>query len=76
MTRKLVDSPPGQPLRIVNIDAGRGARLQLMNLGLDVGQEIKLLSKSLLRGPVLVMHGATELAIGHGLAAKILVESS
>jgi Fur family transcriptional regulator, ferric uptake regulator len=70
----LAECRRGDRLRVVEIDAGRGAALHLLNLGLDVGDTIELLQRSLLRGPVLVRRGATQVAIGHGLAAQILVE--
>jgi ferrous iron transport protein A len=74
MTVRLVECRRGDRVRIVRIDAGRGAALSLMSLGLNVGDTVELLRSSPLRGPLLVSHGATEVAIGFGLAEKILVE--
>ena len=74
MTLRLVDCRRGDRVRIVRIDAGRGASLNLMNLGLNVGETIELLRSSPLRGPLLVSRGHTEVAVGYRLAEKILVE--
>jgi len=74
MTIKLTECKRGDRVRIKAIDAGRGATLNLMNLGLDLGHEVELLQRSPLRGPLLVMHGDTEIAIGYGMAQKIVVE--
>ena len=74
MTVQLVQCRRGDRVRIVSIDAGRGAVLNLMNLGLDVGHTIELLQSSPMHGPLLVSHGGTEVAIGYHLAERILVE--
>ena len=74
MTVRLVECRRGDRVRIVSIGAGRGALLNLMNLGLDVGHRVELLQRSPLHGPLLVSHDGTEVAIGYGLAEKILVE--
>lgn len=74
MTVPLVECRKGDRVRIVKIDAGRGASLHLMHLGLDVGHTVELLQRSPLHGPILVSHDGTEVAIGYGLAEKILVE--
>lgn len=74
MTLRLVECRTGDRVRIVSIDAGHGAVLNLMNLGLDVGHVVELRRRSALHGPLLVSHDDTEVAIGYGLAEKILVE--
>jgi len=74
MTVRLVECRRGDRVRIVRIDAGRGAVLNLMNLGLDIGHTVELVQSSPLRGPLLVSYGDTEVAIGYHLAEKILVE--
>jgi len=74
MTVKLAECKRGDRVKILSIDAGRGATLSLMNMGLDVGHELELVQRSPLRGPLLVIHGNTEIAIGYGMAEKILVE--
>lgn len=73
-TCRLVDCKPGQKVRIERVDAGRGAILNLMNMGLSKGQEVTLVRKSPLHGPVLVHSEDAEVAIGHGLAGKIRVQ--
>jgi Fe2+ transport system protein FeoA len=70
----LVECRRGDRLRVVGVDAGRGASLHLLHLGLDVGDTIELVQRSPLGGPVLVRRGDTQVAIGHHLAARISVE--
>jgi Fe2+ transport system protein FeoA len=76
MTVKLVSCQRGDRVRIVKVDAGKGAILNLINLGLDVGHQIELLQRSPFRGPLLISHCGTEIAIGYGLAEKIMVEKN
>ena len=53
-----------------------GANLQskLMNMGVYKGKEITKLSHIGLRGPVVIKSGRSILALGHDIAAKIMVE--
>ncbi|MBP7570166.1 MAG: ferrous iron transport protein A [Acidobacteria bacterium] len=74
MTVRLVECDRGDVVRIVRIDAARGATLRLMNLGLNVGGIAEIVQCSPLRGPLLLSHGGTEVALGYHLAEKILVE--
>lgn len=74
MTR-LIDCKDGSRIKIVQINAGHGAQINLSNLGLHIGDQIKFGRKSPLRGPVIITHRGTEIAIGYKLAQKILVEN-
>ncbi len=74
MTVRLVECGRGDQVRILRIDAGRGATLRLMNMGLNVGATAAVVQCSPLRGPLLLSHGGTEVALGYHLAEKILVE--
>ena len=74
MTVRLVECSRGDRVRVVRIDAGRGAALNLMDMGISVGETIELLQSSPMRGPLLVSRGDTEVAVGYRLAEKILVE--
>ena len=71
---KLTDFEKGTKVRIADIAAGYGAKRNLMNLGLSIGNIIEIKRISSLKGPVVVLLDNTEIAIGHGLAEKISVE--
>ncbi|MBZ0181014.1 MAG: ferrous iron transport protein A [Melioribacteraceae bacterium] len=71
---RLIDCLNGSKVKILSIDAGKGAELNLMNLGLNIGDIITVSKRSRLRGPVVIINKDSEIAIGHGLAEKILVE--
>ena len=65
----------GQPHKIIEIVAGLEARKKLISLGIHVGDEILKLNHSRW-SPVLIRNLTTrssKIAIGQGLAKKILV---
>ena len=64
----------GQKGKIIRISGGHGITGKLEALGIRDGQEIKKISEQWMRGPVLLQHGSTQLALGFGMASKVLVE--
>ena len=60
--------------RVVKIEGGAGLVNRLGAMGIRPGRKITKLSSMLMRGPVMVQQGSTRLAIGYGMAGKILVE--
>ncbi|MFC1511001.1 ferrous iron transport protein A [Candidatus Margulisiibacteriota bacterium] len=59
---------------IVNmIDGGQGVMQRLQAMGVREGKEVKKISGMFLFGPVTVQVGQTRIAIGHGMASKIMV---
>ncbi len=65
---------PGQSGRVMQIDGGAGLVSRLNALGIRPGKKITKVSSMLMRGPVTVQLGSTRLAIGFGMASKIIVE--
>ena len=63
---------PGKKAKIVSLIGGRGLREHLVGMGLNVGEEIKVLKQGS-PGPLLVAVKETRLAIGQGVAWKIMV---
>lgn len=66
---------PGQKVRVVSIVAGRGLTQRLISMGLNVGSEIEVI-KSGAPGPFLIAIKETRLAIGRGIAYKIMVSQN
>jgi ferrous iron transport protein A len=64
----------GQRGRIVRIIGGRGLVCKLEALGIREGEEIKKVSEQWLRGPVLLRHGHSQVALGFRMAAKVFVK--
>ena len=65
---------PGQSGKVLRIDGGIGLVSRLSALGIRPGMKIIKISSMLMRGPVTVQLGSTRLAIGFGMANRILVE--
>ncbi|MFH1369088.1 MAG: FeoA family protein [Elusimicrobiota bacterium] len=63
----------GQKARVVAIQGGWGFQRKLENIGIRVGSEISNLSGGE-NGPVVVRSGCTQVALGRGMARKIIVE--
>lgn len=72
----LINAPPDKSLKIISFLGGHGVRRRLLALGFHKGDIIELDSRSILRGPVLVhdLTSDTSVALGRGIAQKIMVE--
>jgi len=70
----IAEMPVGQTGRIVEIQGGFGMTGKLDALGIRKGEAITKVSSQWMRGPVLVRHGNTDVAIGYGMARHIAVE--
>ena len=62
----------GQEVTLVDIDGGRGIRTRLAGMGLAPGVKLSVLRTG--PGPLMVAVRDTRLALGHGMAHKIIVE--
>jgi ferrous iron transport protein A len=65
----------GQSGLVVRIDGGAGLASRLSALGLRPGKKVTKVSSMLMRGPVTVQIGTMRVAIGFGMAGKIVVEA-
>ena len=63
---------PGERIRIVRIQGGRGVQGRLTSMGLNQGAEVEVI-KSSGPGPFIVASGQTRIALGFGMAQKIVV---
>ncbi len=70
----LVQLKPDNRARVAEIHGGDNLRNRLMSMGIYKGKELVKLSHIGLRGPVVVKIGRGILALGHGVAAKIILE--
>ena len=66
----------GQRGKIVEINGGHGLARKLDALGIRAGKKITKISAQWMRGPVLVRQNHTQIALGFGMASKVLVELS
>ncbi len=64
----------GQTGTIISVLGGMGASKRLADLGLVNGKDIKVIRKTLFRGPLQIEVSGSRLILGRGLTSKILVE--
>jgi len=75
--KKLVNlrqMPSGRSGKVVEIQGGMGLVHRLSTLGVRPGKKITKISSMLMRGPVTIQVDNTRLAIGFGMAGRIIVE--
>lgn len=66
---------PGETVRFVAIEGGHCLRKRLADLGLNAGEMISVI-QSATHGPMILEVKDSRLALGRGVAHKILVEPS
>ena len=71
----LIKIKVNQKVKISEIQGGKALQNRFMSMGVYPGREIVKLSHFILRGPVAIKVGRAVLALGYGMANKILVET-
>lgn len=74
MKKDITQLEQNQHGKIVEILGGVGLHKKLDALGIRIGVEITKLSSISSKGPVIVQVGSSQIAIGYGMAKKIIVE--
>jgi Fe2+ transport system protein FeoA len=69
----LANAKIGQTFRLVAIDGGAQLRRRLADLGLNTGMTVEVVN-SIKAGPMILSVKDSRLAIGRGMAEKIIVE--
>ena len=64
----------GQSGKVAEIQGGQGLINRLNALGIRPGKRITKVSSMLMQGPVTIQSGSTRMAVGFGMAQKIIVE--
>jgi len=64
----------GQTGTIIQILGGRGLNRRLDAMGIRPGKKVTKISSMLFNGPVTLRTDHTQIAVGFGMAQKILVE--
>ena len=71
--QSLTDLPAGAAGTVAIIQGGAGMLLKLGRLGLRPGAHLRKVGGLYGRGPVLVEVAGTQVALGHGMAGRVLV---
>ncbi len=64
----------GDKVKVIKLNAGKRATQRLISMGIIPGNIVEIARVSSLGGPVLIRYEGSEIAIGYGLASKIIVE--
>jgi len=75
MVVNLANVKSGSKVKVVRIKGGLGIRQRLSCLGIHPGDIVILQNSGFMRGPVLVNIHGNQVALGRGIATKILVET-
>ena len=70
----LAQMQEGQVGKVVEVLGGRGMIVRLSALGIRPGRRVVKISSVFLRGPVTVQVNQSQVAIGFGMARRIMVE--
>jgi len=70
----LVDMKPGESGVVTGIEGGSNRTARIQGMGIRVGKRIKKEGAHLWRGPQTILVDKFKVAIGFGMASKIMVE--
>jgi len=70
----LTQMESGKKGKVIEVQGGRGLIARLNAMGIRPGVGITKISGQIMRGPVIVSVGNTQIAIGFGMASRVLVE--
>ena len=77
MKRSTVDQlSANQKARVIEYQGGLGVRKRLEHMGIHPGDVITVMQRGALGGPILIKVHGFQLALGRGIASKILVEET
>jgi len=71
---RLIQLQPGDSARVIQIDRGYGLQWRLNRLGIHTGDVVTVEGRGALHGPLLVTVHGMRVALGRGVARRILVE--
>jgi ferrous iron transport protein A len=72
--KSLLEVTVGSTVKIITVSGGRGSRRVLAHLGIGMGSTITVKRNAPFAGPLLIENHGFAIAIGRGVAAKIMVE--
>ena len=70
----LVEMNVGKTGTVIEMHGGHGMERNLEGMGIRIGSRIKKISQQIMNGPVVLSYGNTHVAVGHGMAKRLMVE--
>ena len=74
MENTLVKLKEGQEARILRLDGGMTFQHKLRTLGIREGKTIRIVTKQIFNGPLVVEVDGRNTTMGKGMASKIIIE--
>ena len=74
MIVSLVAMKLGETGVVTEIEGGHEARARIQGMGIRIGKKVKKQGAHFWRGPQTILVDNFKVAIGHGMASKIMVE--
>lgn len=71
---KLTDLQPEQKARILRLEGGYGFQRNLRLRGIREGKIVEVITRQPIGGPVVICVDEREIAIGRGMASRVIVE--
>lgn len=72
--KTLLELKPGESGKVTKIQGGFGLVRHLESLGVRVGKKVTKISVQIWRGPQVIKIDSIQIAIGFGMAKRVLVE--
>lgn len=72
MEKKITEFKIGQKIELTSIEGGDVFKTKITSLGLRLGQNIEIISIQPFNGPLVIKVSSTQIAIGRGMANKLL----
>jgi ferrous iron transport protein A len=73
---KLSELTNGKKAKIISLDGGQDLRRKLRTIGIREGKLVKLVTAQPIGGPMVINIDGEQVAIGRGMAQKIMIEVS
>ncbi len=70
----LTEMSSGQSGMVVELRGGTGLIRRLEAMGIRIGYRIRKISSQFMRGPITIKVGQVSLALGYGMAGKVMVK--
>ena len=74
MPKTLDQIDENRKVKVIDIQGGLGLRQRLGQMGIHPGDTITMLRYGALRGPILIEVHGSQVALGRGIASKVIVE--
>jgi len=73
-TLKLIELKNYEKARITAFNGGRNLAAKLRQYGLFIGDQVHIIRTAPFNGPILIESGGREIALGKGIAGKVMVK--